>query len=181
MGLFLWFLLRTFEDAPSRTTKEIYLENGTAPHVTKPKEHIIIMSTIDKNGFLNVDTVENTILTNNDYKLEVITAILNSKLIGWYAYRYIFSKAVRTMDFDDYYIGKIPIPSINKTDETEIISYVEKIQTDIIQLHKLDNKRTDEYNQIEKNIEYINGKIDEIIFRIYGLSDQEIKHITNET
>ena len=34
MGLFLWFLLRTFEDAPSRTTKEIYLENGTAPQGT---------------------------------------------------------------------------------------------------------------------------------------------------
>ena len=32
-------------------------------HVTQPKDHIIIMSAIDKEGVLNVDTVENTILT----------------------------------------------------------------------------------------------------------------------
>jgi hypothetical protein len=82
-------------------------------HVTKPKDHIIMMSILDKGGILTLDTIENTIMndiTDNKYSLEFILCLLNSKLISWYFYRYIFAKAIRTMDLDNYYIGKMPIP-----------------------------------------------------------------------
>lgn len=79
-------------------------------HVTRPTDHIIIMSMIDEDGALTLDTIENTIVTDDMYSLKFILSLLNSKLISWYAYRYIFAKAIRTMDLDDYYIGKIPIP-----------------------------------------------------------------------
>jgi len=82
-------------------------------HVTKPIDHIIIMATIDKDGVLTVDTVENTVINDKRYSLGFVTALLNSTLISWYAYRFIFNRAIRTMDFDNYYVGKIPIPSVN--------------------------------------------------------------------
>ncbi len=40
--------------------------------------------------------------------------ILNSKLINWYAYRFIFGKAVRTMHFCNPTTSKIPIKEISK-------------------------------------------------------------------
>jgi hypothetical protein len=84
-------------------------------HVTRPVDHIIIMSTVDSIGILSVDTVENTILNDANYSLHFLCSILNSKLISWFAYIFIFGKAIRTMDFDDYYFGKIPIHRISFT------------------------------------------------------------------
>lgn len=106
-------------------------------HVMKPKDHIIIMSTLDKKGILTLDTVENTIITDNKFSLEFILCLLNSKLISWYAYRYIFAKAIRTMDFDNYYIGKIPIPKKEISQET-FIKLADKMLSLNKQLNEID-------------------------------------------
>ncbi len=88
-------------------------------HVLHPSDHIILMSTFDKDGVLTLDTVENTVLTDNRFAYSFITGLLNSKLWSWYAYRFIFSKAIRTMDFDEYYLGKLPLPPIDFGNSTE--------------------------------------------------------------
>jgi len=95
-------------------------------HILKPTDHIIVMSTIDKVGLLNVDTVENTIVTDPDYDIRYLLAFLNSKFVAWFAYMFIFNKAVRTMDFDDYYVGKIPLYPA-KEEQKPIIELVEKL------------------------------------------------------
>jgi len=96
-------------------------------HVLRPMDHIIIMSTIDEGGLLNVDTVENTIITDSNYDLRYLLAFLNCKLISWYAYTFIFNKAVRTMDFDDYYVGKLPIYPAKPEEQKPLISLVNKL------------------------------------------------------
>ena len=79
-------------------------------HVTRPVDHILLMSTLDNDGLINVDTVENTIIDDTNYSPKHVLALINSRLIGWFAYIFIFNKAIRTMDFDDYYVGKIFVP-----------------------------------------------------------------------
>ena len=96
-------------------------------HVLTPVDHIIIMSTLDQEGLLNVDTVENTIVTESDYDLKYILAFLNSKFVSWFTYTFIFNKAVRTMDFDDYYVGKIPIFPAGKDEQKSLIELVERL------------------------------------------------------
>lgn len=96
-------------------------------HVLKPTDHIIIMSTLDSEGLLSVDTVENTIVTDPNYDLKYLLAFLNSKLVSWFAYMFIFNKAVRTMDFDDYYVGKIPIYPASKDEQKPILRLVDKL------------------------------------------------------
>ncbi len=87
-------------------------------HVLRPRDHIIIMSTLDLDGMLSVDTVENTIVTDKDYDSRYVLAFLNSKFVSWFAYTFIFNRAVRTMDLDDYYVAKIPIfPADRKTQD----------------------------------------------------------------
>lgn len=148
-------------------------------HVTKPKDHIIIMSTIDNEGdILNLDTIENTIITNKDYKLKVILALLNSRLISWYAYRYIFAKAIRTMDFDDYYIGKIPLPNkIQKEFESNVITLVDKMLFLNRELNKLSDKNTSETAKLKQEIEKIDKEIDKLIYKLYGITEEEKKII----
>ena len=143
-------------------------------HVTKPHEHIIIMSSLDMGGVLTVDTVENTILTDNNYSLEFLLCLLNSKLISWYAYRYIFSNAIRTMDLDEYYINKIPIPK-SKIDN-------KIFQNLAMRMVNLKNKsstlnKTDEKMQIEEKIMNVDKEIDIQIYKLYGITDDEKKVI----
>jgi len=145
-------------------------------HVTKPKEHIIIMSALDKDGFLTVDTVENTVITNDKYSLEFLLCLLNSKLVSWYTYRYIFSKAIRTMDLDKYYLGKIPLPNIEINNRI-FIKLANKILKLNKELQKFGDKITDKRKKIEKEIGRIDRKIDEVVYRLYNLTEEEIKII----
>jgi len=145
-------------------------------HVTKPKPHIIIMSALDREGLLVVDTVENTISIDANYSLEFLLCLLNSKLISWYAYRYIFSKAIRTMDFDDYYLGKIPLPH-KKIDNEIFINIVDKILSLNKRLDEIGNKMTDERVRINEEIKKVDAQIDELIFEVYGITDIERKII----
>lgn len=96
-------------------------------HVLKPTDHIIIMSTLDSEGLLSVDTVENTIIIDPTYDLKYLLAFLNSKLVSWFAYTFIFNKAVRTMDLDDYYVGKIPLYPASKDEQKPVISLVDRL------------------------------------------------------
>jgi len=140
-------------------------------HVTKPKDHIIIMSYADKKRVLSVDTVENTIMKNPSYEIELITGLFNSKFISWYCYRYIFAKAIRTMDFDDYYVGKIPIPKgIEKNKLSKKI--IEKVSYLLKLSEKLGNKNEFSRDEIVKKID---REIDELVYKLYKLTPEEIK------
>lgn len=148
------------------------LSQRIVAHVTKPKDHIIIMSALDREGLMNVDTVENTVLTDENYSLEFLLCLLNSKLISWYAYRYIFSRAIRTMDLDNYYLGKIPLPNI-KIDNSVFIDLANRMLSLKKHLDETGEKRTDEYAKIEEKIKKTDSEIDEHVYRIYGLTEDE--------
>jgi type I restriction-modification system DNA methylase subunit len=145
-------------------------------HVTKPKDHIIIMSALDREGLMNVDTVENTILTDKNYSLEFLLCLLNSKLVSWYAYRYIFSKAIRTMDLDNYYLGKIPLPSI-KIDNSVFIELANRMLSLNERLVVLGDKGTDERVRIDEERKKTDSEIDELVYKIYGITEDEKKII----
>jgi type I restriction-modification system DNA methylase subunit len=147
-------------------------------HVTKPKDHIIIMSALDKQGLMNVDTVENTVLTDKNYSLEFLLCLLNSKLVSWYAYRYIFSKAIRTMDLDDYYLGKIPLPNV-KIDNSVFIELANRMLSLNERLAVLGDRGTDERVRIEEERKKTDSEIDEQVYRIYGLTEDEKAIIEN--
>jgi len=147
-------------------------------HVTRPRDHIIIMSAIDKEGILSVDTVENTMITDNAYSLEFLLCLFNSKLISWYAYRYIFSKAIRTMDFDNNYVGKIPLPK-NKIKNAPFIKVVNRLLALQEESEKIGDKLTDRRAEIENELEEIDLEIDQLVYKGYGITEKEQKIIGN--
>jgi type I restriction-modification system DNA methylase subunit len=135
-------------------------------HVTKPTDHIIIMSALDKEGIITLDTVENTIIKDNKYSLEFLLCLLNSELISWYAYRYIFSKAIRTMDLDNYYIGKIPIPE-KEIDNQKFIRLVNELTLLYESLNRLSYKETDNKTNITAKIEKYEAECNKLINDLY--------------
>ena len=130
-------------------------------HIQNPKPHIKIIATSDQTGdILSLATVVNTVLTDKNFTPIFVSAILNSALINWYAYKFIFCSAVRTMNFDNYYVGKIPIPIATVEEQRPIIELAEQIMA-----AKQENPKAD--RPTEKK------QIDKLIYDLYRLTPSE--------
>ena len=84
-------------------------------HVMRPKPRVWIISAPDPEGILCLNTISTTILHDNCYPIEFISAVLNSTLASWFYTEFVFCRAIRTMHFDNYYAGKLPIAEISPT------------------------------------------------------------------
>ena len=94
-------------------------------HIRYPKPHIILMATFDTSGTFAFNTVVHILMTDPDYDYRYILGLLNSKLFSYYAYKFIYNNAVRSMDFYKGYAKRLPVkpPSVAAT--KEIIEVVE--------------------------------------------------------
>jgi hypothetical protein len=89
--------------------KNVVLVQNIIAHVLYPKDHVKITACIpENNDYVILDTI-NQLKVKNQVSNIFIWTLLNSKLINWYAYRFIFAKAIRTMHFDNSVTRRIPV------------------------------------------------------------------------
>ncbi|MBP2202124.1 hypothetical protein J3E07_001565 [Methanococcus voltae] len=131
-------------------------------HIENPKDHIKITACLPESlDYRIVDTI-NQITVNSNVSNKVIWLILNSKLVNWYAYRFIFAKAIRTMQFDNPVTKRIPIPKISEEQQKPLIEKADlmlKLNKDF-QKEKKDFFKILEYdlklNKISKKLDNFN-------------------------
>jgi hypothetical protein len=150
----------------------IIMQNIVA-HVMNPVDHIILMATIDKEGIICLGSVGNIFINNKIHSLEFLTALLNSRLISWFAYRFIYGHAIRTMRFDNFHLSKLPLPEIDYDEQKTIISLVDKILSITNNNDYLQNKIK------EAKVKEYEYQIDQLIYKLYSLTDGEIKIVEN--
>lgn len=196
-------------------------------HITRPKDHIKITACIPNSiNFGIVDSVNQIIVNSNEEKY-IVWALLNSKLINWYCYRFIYAKAIRTMHFDNPVTSRIPLPTSefnnnfvkdaselcdsymslinikedfynilnkeysifninNKIKQFENLTF-EKFCKEFSKTHpNLSNnsilknefkKYKDQCLKLNDTISFLEDKLNDNIYKIYGLNDDEIKII----
>lgn len=145
------------------------LSQNIVAHVMNPYDRIIIMATIDTEGLLTLDTVMNIYLTTNRFALQYVLAILNSHLASWFYYWFVYNRAVRTMHFDKYYIGKLPIKDIDFKLQQPFISLVNQILAIAKDSDYLESPaKQDKVKEYER-------QIDQMVYELYGLTEEEIK------
>ncbi|MCD6450793.1 MAG: hypothetical protein J7L64_00275, partial [Acidobacteria bacterium] len=138
-----------------------------------PYDRIIIMATMDNQGFLSVDTVMNTILTTSQFRYEYILALINSTLASWFYYWFVYNRAVRTMHFDSYYMGKLPIKLISIKNQQPFINLVNKILSLTQSEDYLENP------QKQAKVKEYERQIDQLVYELYGLTEEEINIVEN--
>ena len=164
----------------------ILVQNIVA-HIMNPTPHIKIIampsSILDnKDEYILLNTV-NQLENISNLDTKFILAILNSKLISWYAYRFIYSKAIMTMQFDNPTTSRIPMPSVDltKKSDKEVHDKLVKLVDNIIAINKKlvgeNNPNTKEI--LERQVRALDGEIDRLVYGLYGLSDNEIRIIEN--
>ena len=122
-----------------------------------------IIGTIDFENYYYANTIHGTAITNNDYDIKFILGILNSKLIEYY-YRSTTSEGGKVFaQVKIEILRKIPIRYFKKQDI--IIKKVDKILS-----FKINNKTTS----------YLEQEIDNLVYKLYELSFDEVKEIDPE-
>ena len=107
-----------------------------------------------------------------------ILGILNSKLFI-FLYRLLSSEKGRTLaQVKPTLINKMPIRLIgSKNEEIEAYNNICNLVTQMIEtkLESLNSRSDEDKENDEKSLKLLNTKIDRLVYRLYGLSDDEIK------
>jgi len=163
------FILSEYSKKRSFMQQKKLISQDLIAHIQNPHPHIKIISYYDSEGkYIGLDTVQNTIIENQNYSYEYILGLLNSTFVSWFTYKFIYCSAIRTMHFDNAYIGKIIIPDISLDEQKPIIERVQKIieKTKLTDYH--DN------NSLKNEVLKFQLEIDNIVYELYGLTDEEI-------
>lgn len=160
----------------------ILVQNIVA-HVMNPFPQIKIIATIPSNfeSIVILDTV-NQLINKSEFDIKFILGVLNSKLISWFTYKFIFANAIRTMHFDSVVTAKIPFPDFkniksHKVLANNISNNVQQIINSYSQINKV-RTETDK-NYLLTKIENAEWQINNAIYTLFDLSDSDIQIVEN--
>jgi len=162
------------DEKVKKMMKPKIVSQNIVAHITKPVDRILIMATYDKEGLITLDTVMNIFLKTDKYSYEYILGILNSKFAEWFYYWFIYNRAVRTMHFDEYYIGKLPIKEITPQNQ-HIVQQIEELVNQILNLTQSDDYETNPTKQ--NQVKELEAQIDQLVYQLYNLTEEEIRII----
>ena len=107
-----------------------------------------------------------------------ILAIMNSKLINFYhKEKYLDPSKNLFQKILILNAKKIPIKTIQESQQKSIIKLVDKILSLNKRLNEIGNKKTDERTRIEEEIMNIDTEIDDLVYKIYNINEEEKKII----
>jgi len=157
--------------------KEKHLEH---PKLFVRKTGNTIICSIDETGIFAEQSVYLVLLRNKNFDINFLNAILNSKLITFYFRNKLITNPETYPYIQHYDLENIPIIDVNKTQQKEIITLVDKM----ISLNKKLSEaleHSNEWENIKSEIEKTDKKIDEEVYKIYGLSEDDVKVIENSS
>ena len=121
--------------------------------------------------------------TTNVTDLKWILAVLNSRLITFYCLQenIILTGSKKQPQIRLKGLNIIPIPKLDKRNKNELSILAEKILQSNQELDKIDPiLDKEEYEENKKEIEKIDKEIDQRVYRLYGLTAEEIKIVEGE-
>jgi hypothetical protein len=138
-----------------------------------------LIAHIDTHKYLSLKNVHNVRIINEYYSYEFVLALVNSKLLDWWYQKLIPEKGRVFAEVKVVNLEKLPIPVLDlsrpadKAAHDNLITLVDKM---------LELKRR-EYNEpnpqaktvIGRQIGAVDGQIDEAVYKLYGLTEEEIK------
>ena len=155
-------------DNKSYVLQNSILAQCLVAHIQNPTDHIKITATIPPHtDFVILDTVNQIVVKK--ISPHYVLGLLNSKLVNWYMYRFVFAKTIRTMHFDNPVTNRIPIVVV---DEESISKQVKKILSSIQKT--TDSTKTESLTTLENELNHM-------FYHVFGLNESEICMIEEST
>ena len=138
----------------------------------------VIQATIVNGDYVFSNSVDGIKMKTNDLEIKMILAILNSKLISFYhsntsanAFKGTFPKVL----LQD--LRELPIPSVNQKIQSTVIKLVDQLLT--LNEEKQQQTLQSKIDQIQNRIDYCEQRINEMVYELYGLTQEETNLIEN--
>ena len=112
------------------------------------------------------------IYSNSEISNLFLLGILNSKLMNFY-----FANTYIDIGIKPVYLVKLPIKEIAFKNQKQLISLSNKILTLNKKLQEIGDKNTLEKQKIEEEIKKTDNEIDELVYQLYGITEEEKKII----
>jgi hypothetical protein len=96
---------------PNRYRQEKILLQRIVAHVTYPKPRIILMAAFDDREVFTVNTLTN--IVGEGVATMYLLALLNSRLMSWWAHHFLYNRAVRSIDIYAGYAAELPIRNVD--------------------------------------------------------------------
>ena len=124
-----------------------------------------ITATYDDSNFYIMSSLYNAILINNEFSLKYILGLLNSKLFQYLMYKLTFEKTKGAFTKAKiYHYYELPVRKCADSEQEAIINKVNAILSA-------------KYNNPFADTSTLELDIDQLIYQLYGLTDEEIKII----
>jgi type I restriction-modification system DNA methylase subunit len=122
-----------------------------------------IIATIDTSGAYNLNRLSN-IIARPGYSLIGLLGILNSELFQW-----LFSTRYFDYEIKPVYLRSAPLADANDSELVDLVA-------EIIRLHQTRSlaRTAHETTTLDRQIESTDRSIDRIVYRLYGLNNDEI-------
>ncbi len=142
-----------------------------------------LIAHLDTHQFLSLKNVHNLRVTESDFTYEYLLGIINSKLLDWWYQKLIPEKGRVFAEVKVVNLEKLPIKSIDFKNETEKAQHdkITKLVGQLLQLNeeKAEIKLQSKVLQLESKIDYCENRINEIVYQLYELTEEEIKIVGN--
>ncbi len=118
-------------------------------------------------------------INNDKYSPNYILALINSKLLFWFLKSISNEFRSGWITCTKQYMSKLPIKLCNTQQDIEIKEKLEKNVAELINLYKEYTKSIthNDKKKYQQKIELIDNQIDQMVYNLYGLTEEDIKII----
>ncbi len=139
-----------------------------------------LIAHLDKNKYLSLKNVHNLRITDDNLSYEYLLALLNSKLLDWWYQKLIPEKGRVFAEVKVINLKKLPIKIINNNQqELKYYNNIVSLSNEMLNTQELYNSAKSEADKIifKQKIILLDNKIDDLVYQIYDLTEEEINII----
>jgi hypothetical protein len=135
------------------------------------------IATLDTNKFYSLNTIYNLTSLKNGLSYRYLLALINSKLLRFYWKVNFSDSKLLFPKVKKVFLDQLPIRLVHESQQQPLIKLVEKMLSLNKRLNELGDKRTDARARLEEEIRKTDAEIDELVYKIYDITDEEKKII----
>jgi hypothetical protein len=136
-----------------------------------------LIATLVEGLFIARNNLHIIVPDNSNMKLEFLLGLINSKFLD-FIYTFMNpEKGEALAEVKKIHVERLPIPNIDFTNPKEVeqhdrmVSMVERM----LDLHKREPQTPQEAERIQREIAVTDAAIDQLVYELYGLTEEEIE------
>jgi hypothetical protein len=156
----------------SNTNEQIF-EKSEKIMVRQTGDHIT--ATLDDEKYYTMDTTH--LIYDSRYDLKYLLGLLNSNVMNYFYNQLVPEVGRAFAEVKITNLKNLPIKPSSDEQRKMVVSLVNKMLSLNKQINKFGDKQTDARAKLEAEIKKTDAEIDDLVYKIYGITDKERKII----